>query len=105
MNPMGHSYLLANWLSPIDAGIIESKLLVLSLLGLTLGLPKIVRVCWAWQRWGGELAAVGWATLFVYVSFFCFLTFLPWVIHKTNLRRSAIQDVAIEAGHNNVRME
>ena len=78
MNPMGHSYLLANWLSPIGAGTIESKLLVLSLLGLTLGLAKIVRVCWAWRQWAGVLAAVGWASLFVYVSSFCVLTFLAW---------------------------
>jgi len=101
---MGHSYLLANWLSPIGAAAIESKLPVLSLLGLTLGLLKIVRVCRAWRQWAGALAEVGWATLLVYVSSFCVLTFLAWVIYKTNPRSSAIQDVATEAGHNNVTM-
>ena len=78
MNPIGHSCLSASWLSPIGAGTIESTLLALSLLGLTPGLLKLVRVCWAWREWAGTVAAALPAPLLVYVSFFCVLTFLAW---------------------------
>ena len=76
MTPIDCFNLSATLLMPIDAGTVQSKLLALLLSVLTLGLLRIVKVCWVWRLWAGTLAAALWAPLFVYAFYFFLLTFL-----------------------------
>lgn len=75
MRVMGHLGLLVGLLPTIDAGTVESKIVGLSLLLLTLGMSRTASFFLRWGWWAGVAASAAWAVLSVASAFFCALTF------------------------------